>query len=56
MIITENFTSAEKVLFNAHVNFLMTCEKLGLPEAQQRARLSIEKKRKLSQKMSHFRY
>ncbi len=56
MIITENFTSAERVLFNAQVDFFMTYEKLDLPAAQQRARLSIEKKRKLSQKLSHFKY
>lgn len=53
---TGNFTSAEKVIFNAQVNFFMTHEKLGLQEAQQRALLSIEKKRKLSQKLSHFKH
>ena len=48
-----NFTSAEKVLFNATVNFAITHEKLSPAEAQERGVNKILQKRALAKKLHH---
>ena len=45
------FTSAERVLFNATVNFVMAHEKLSLAEAQERGMNKVLQKRSMAKKI-----
>ena len=50
------FTSAEKVLYNATVKFARETEKLPADQAHQRGVDKVLQKRKLAKKITHFKY
>jgi hypothetical protein len=48
------FTSAERVLFNATVNFAMEYEKLNINQAREKGMNKVLSKRALAKRVSRF--